>query len=1768
MLSAGVSAVVPAAAALAAATLANQTARSHILAPRVLAFVSDSAGVDPKGSPRGSSEARTSALDLLVALTADGRHLCGLDYTLPPLLLSWLELARDSLGESTADEAWVVRLIAFVARLVKYNNIVFRAEAEVSPLVKSVCAIANVTDSAEVVGGCLDALDVLVRYGTVPMTCMPDYTAALCRIVNINVFATHSWEVMQSMLKSYLGQTAMYALQSLVGDVEPGFPDADIGLIRGALFFISMASWGKQRVLTAHVSYVVILPAIAHAMSVLCEPNHNIIAYEIALSMHRLIKKYGHQLRIEWPFILDILGGLDPFLDYTGKTSLRDTVVQCLHMLHRLLEASKFHGETNKLITVLESYAALQPAVDVLAVMRLRMASHHFQPGSPTWLDDLGAFTSLFVHDLRVAVRSKLLDILIEVYSATFTAHDLVELLNTVIVPALGVLLVDADTGIGTAALNFAVTQAASPTIPLACTQALISLMASVAAAGVVPEAVSGLVTVLGDHVTNGETKSGLMVVDVMLGMLSPSHAAPALAPLRLEILTCLLSLSSNAAYELMWLNTRCPQFTVSATRSRDTGAVLFPMSAVYDVLLDLVASETDQALFSTALSGLINWLENKFVCVSVDVAKLAVFLSDALVRGSLVSSVVLHGPPSAVASRTKSLLRTALQALILLMGYKDRLAEPVASGLVATVVHLLTGEPATRNPALRAFTIAAAEFPVEVAVHLRRVIYLLFRSHSNDASAFSETLVLDLFWSLTHYRLLIKAMRHKDVVRVLTILAHIGDTSPLKYCMAFAHRTIAAWFHVLNVTDRVRYLPFFMHKFGRAIAAAAGDGPASMFRRSPQSARAAGSALVPIPRSPPPRSYDSDSPDSSIPPRLVHPRRLSGSRSATSPPVLSPASSAVAAAAAANIATASRRKSRKSGSGRSGSRNSRGASDTGGSSGDGTKSSGRASPAPTRMSSSIRASPTPDLGDLALVDAAMESRAALLVMDMLLRATHGSLEPFPGSSVALSRNRSSGPPSAFRAWLGDDTTTTSWLHGTAILTVTVGATRWSHIMLRRPTGTFAWLLKLESEVLDTLGMDAPPPPPRSTSSGGLLGGELPGSSSSLVPSLSAPDMGVLAESSIRASRVMPGSVTPPMAASPSDGSFVTKAIVLQLMDELRADVPDYKDGVGAHANGREVETRSRELAYEHDYPTMPGAEQMGKSEISSLPVVGRVKQRPPPPRRNKPASQSEESIYSRMMPLPAYGGDDDKGEAGELKPSPAFMGESHSLGVGSVTTARSPVAISSSVSSNQSWHGGGSASSLLSLDEQMKLHASRAGGASAIRKTPVQSPSSTSTPHPPSMKSAVGAEPRVADADHDIDDEDDDDEDDDDDDDAVIDKIMMQAGAGGVAAFMAADDTSLADVVTEDGMSLLSRSYSLPDIVQSGTGVMGPWEDLRHPELGLGSSSGWGTPEHGSAPHSPRAGSSRSRSNSRATPGRHASSGLEGEAVWPEAELGGGGSFPHFLFSQLREGLPGMDAPSMIRLPDSEAMQRALGLLDLVPTVNTHKIGLLYVAPGQFREADILGNTTGSTRYMRFLQSLGSFMSLRGAIAYTGGLDRSDESIDGETALYWKDELSFVVFHTTTLMPNMGGAYSQFQNKKRHIGNDYVTIVFNESEHPFTASTIPGQFNFVHIVISPLESEYLVLVKVKPGMEHLARDTGTHLILTEPVLAMLVRQIAIRADLFAQIFHHGTRFVSNWEERLKQICLLCERAASASPPSSARGPTSPYSSTDWASRG
>ncbi|GAB6025853.1 hypothetical protein CHUAL_011832 [Chamberlinius hualienensis] len=264
----------------------------------------------------------------------------------------------------------------------------------------------------------------------------------------------------------------------------------------------------------------------------------------------------------------------------------------------------------------------------------------------------------------------------------------------------------------------------------------------------------------------------------------------------------------------------------------------------------------------------------------------------------------------------------------------------------------------------------------------------------------------------------------------------------------------------------------------------------------------------------------------------------------------------------------------------------------------------------------------------------------------------------------------------------------------------------------------------------------------------------------------------------------------------------------------------------------------------------------------------------------------------------------------------------------------------------------------------------------------------------------------------------------------------------------------------------------------------------------------------------------------------------------------------PSFVFLQLYHSYRfGTSVERPVYVPKSELSDRALKVLDHIPPYDTYKIGVLYVAPNQVEsEAEILANQHGSVRYMNFLQGLGHLVHLKKVNPkelYVGGLDLTGP--DGQFTYVWKDDVLQVVFHVATLMPTKVKDPS-CNEKKRHIGNDFVSIIYNNSGQDYNMHTIKGQFIYACVVIQPLDCESnLVTVKTKPELSSLLGSCDAKIV-SDSNLAVLVRQLALYANLAALVLQRQQRsaddpYASNWVERQRNIKRMREKHVADAPP-------------------
>ncbi|XP_036973497.1 GTPase-activating Rap/Ran-GAP domain-like protein 3 isoform X4 [Acanthopagrus latus] len=130
-------------------------------------------------------------------------------------------------------------------------------------------------------------------------------------------------------------------------------------------------------------------------------------------------------------------------------------------------------------------------------------------------------------------------------------------------------------------------------------------------------------------------------------------------------------------------------------------------------------------------------------------------------------------------------------------------------------------------------------------------------------------------------------------------------------------------------------------------------------------------------------------------------------------------------------------------------------------------------------------------------------------------------------------------------------------------------------------------------------------------------------------------------------------------------------------------------------------------------------------------------------------------------------------------------------------------------------------------------------------------------------------------------------------------------------------------------------------------------------------------------------------------------------------------------------------------------------------------KFGVLFAKDGQLTDDEMFSNETGSEGFDKFLNLLGDSITLQGWAGYRGGLDTKNDTT-GIKSIYTVYQGHELMFHVSTMLPYSKENKQQVE-RKRHIGNDIVTIVFQEGDDAsssFKPSMIRSHFTHIFALV------------------------------------------------------------------------------------------------------
>ncbi|KAL6072285.1 RAP1 GTPase activating protein 2 [Balamuthia mandrillaris] len=170
-------------------------------------------------------------------------------------------------------------------------------------------------------------------------------------------------------------------------------------------------------------------------------------------------------------------------------------------------------------------------------------------------------------------------------------------------------------------------------------------------------------------------------------------------------------------------------------------------------------------------------------------------------------------------------------------------------------------------------------------------------------------------------------------------------------------------------------------------------------------------------------------------------------------------------------------------------------------------------------------------------------------------------------------------------------------------------------------------------------------------------------------------------------------------------------------------------------------------------------------------------------------------------------------------------------------------------------------------------------------------------------------------------------------------------------------------------------------------------------------------------------------------------------------------------------------EAPNVGSSPEEEkryssalSLQNELLQYEQKKKVTQFKCGVLYYSEGQSDEDEIFGNVDIPEAYQAFLNILGDTIALQGWEGYAAGLDvkynqTGTHSVYYEWIDYARQKKHPIMFHVCQMLPHSSRDPQQIE-RKRHLGNDSVVIVFHDGTTPFNPRIITSKYIQVFIVV------------------------------------------------------------------------------------------------------
>ncbi|XP_077461767.1 tuberin isoform X2 [Stigmatopora argus] len=1704
------------------------------------------------------NEELSDRLEVFKALTENGKDITYLEEDIASFVLLWMNIGL------TSD------FLHVLVNLVKFNSCYL--DQNVSIMVQKICLLCNRTTSSTDIEVALQVLDAVVCYNCLPSDSLGVFIITLCRTVNVKEFCESCWKLMRKVLGTHLGHSAIYTMCRIM---EERVYTEDAPLLRGAVFFVGMALWGAHRLPALKNTPTLVLPSFYKAMSCANE----VVSYEIVLSITRLIRKYGKELQVvTWDILLGIIERLLQQIQAIGSAELKAIVYELLTTIEELYEQNGYHGSTEKFFSLVEKCADKRPDASVLTLISYRAQS--IQPAKDGWIQSLHwLMEKFFRNESRSVIRIKVLHILSFVLSTNRQLYE-DELIEMVVIPLLGGIADDRDPAVRKQATQLLVDLAEG------CNThhftSLLDIIERVASRSLVcpgpleisdrehtaespledvRTAILGLLEILQSKLYSLPASHATRVYELLIGHLQlhykNKYSSLIASSIRLQIFDFFLRMRADSLHRVgfpnkdgaMRFSPYCycdigepekrtnekkstgptsppasgpPPPTAAPSVTATIRSAYLPYSTAFNVILQCLKMETDWKVLKLVLEKL-QWTLQYKVLLLTSPCNLDQLCSTLcfMVTDRLISERLKKIPDGF--SRTDVQL-AVVPALTAITSYHTYLEQSRQRELVQCLETGLIYRCAKQ--CVVALTMCTVEMPDIMIKLLPALIVKLTHISATVAMASPMLEFLSTLVRLPHLYANFVAEQYVSVFAIS--LPYTNPSKYNQYIVSLAHHVIAMWF----IRCRLPFRKDFVQYITKGLRS---------------------NALLP---------FDDGHEQSSF--------RARSTSLNERPKSLRAAKVAKAAAVVANNSSSPVKELR----------------DLSAMDAFRSRSISVSDHAVRRMQTSTTTCSLGSADENAVTQADEGLKTVHLeltetCLDMMARYVFSNFSALPKRS----------PIAEFLLAGGRSMT---WLVGNKLVTITTSGGVRTHALLgldmadrlgggemtRSDPSLHTRITKEAPAKLESQSSQqqsrATRIRVRSMSGGHALRA---GPAQSLSP-LVSPSEGELA------AQLSPSSAATLDGLSPPSSTSATTPAPPPLKDNpgLAEFVPILTQGWAEIFIRRPSGNTSWLMCLEN--PPSPFSSEVRNMPLQELSTVLMAMEGV-----KEPASRTVSAPASTATPAPAESFSQTHSGAGGkphlIQRSNTVSGSLWFLGQGSaplgppahnrlyrsiswadsvvvmeegsgVTAAQSPsdwleceefepapadpIFISADKFSKAPPSGtlSRSSSSSSSQDEEKSTLEEVSEGAIPIDQAPL----GLSTPGSQELlfqgshqsqghglnKSSSSPELQTLSE--------------------AFSKVNLESET-------AIGDAAQSRVPSETKAQLLTERESAGGDL-SGIITPNPMTDASStgPPQSGGARMKLEFPPTGPQPgpispgggHRPRGHTISVSAPSSRRERRTERDSYQSRSGPSNAEKMSGLS-PSFVFLQLYHSpFFGNEANKPLLLPKTQVIDRAVKVLDQMPPYDTHKIGVIFVGAGQVNnEVAILSNEYGSNRYAAFLTGLGKLIHLKDCDPdqiFLGGLDQYGD--DGEFTYCWHDDIMQAIFHIATLMPNRESDKGCC-NKKRHIGNDFVMVVYNDSDEEYKLGTIKGQFNFVEVIIKPLDYECnLVSLQCRKDLEGLV-DTSVSKIVSDGNLPLLVRQMALHANMASLVHQYRANpsdaYASKWLARLRHIKRIRTRA-------------------------